>query len=55
METKGSPGFRFDPVDFVKKRGVQHREGEDYFRLLKALSNMYEKTSAMNKVYCVDY
>ena len=28
--TQGSPGSRADPVDFVKKRGVQHREGEDY-------------------------
>ena len=30
VETQGSPGSRVDPVDFVKKRGVQHREGEDY-------------------------
>ena len=30
METQGSPGSRIDPVDFVKKRGGQHREGEDY-------------------------
>ena len=32
MEAQGSPGSRVDPVDFVKKRGVQHREGEDYVR-----------------------
>ena len=32
METQGSPGSRVDPVDFVKKRCVQHREGEDYVR-----------------------
>ena len=51
METQGSPGSRVDPVDFVKKRGVQHREGETTSGLLKALSNMYEKPSAMNKVY----
>ena len=30
MKTQGSLGSRVDPVDFVKKRGVQHREGEDY-------------------------
>ena len=27
VETQGSPGSRVDPVDFVKKRGVQHCEG----------------------------
>ena len=32
VETQGSPGSRVDPVDFVKKRGVQHHEGEDYVR-----------------------
>ena len=32
METQGSLGSRVDLVDFVKKRGVQHREGEDYVR-----------------------
>ena len=32
VETQGSPGSRVNPVDFVKKRGVQHREGEDYVR-----------------------
>ena len=26
VETQGSPGSRVDPVDFVKKRGVQHCE-----------------------------
>ena len=51
METQGSPGSRVDPVDFVKKRGVQHREGEDYVWSVEGLSNMYEKPSAMNKVY----
>ena len=51
METQGSPGSRVDPDDFVKKRGVQHREGEDYVRSVEGLSNMYEKPSAMNKVY----
>ena len=30
VETQGSPGSRVNPVDFVKKRDVQHREGEDY-------------------------
>ena len=30
METQGSLGSRVDPVDFVKKRDVQHREGKDY-------------------------
>ena len=30
METQGPPGSRVVPVDFVKKRDVQHREGEDY-------------------------
>ena len=32
VENQGSACFRVDPVDFVKKRGVQHREGEDYIR-----------------------
>ena len=32
METQGSPGSRVDPVEFVKKHGVQYREGEDYVR-----------------------
>ena len=32
VETQGSSGSRVDLVDFVKKRGVQHREGEDYVR-----------------------
>ena len=32
VETQGSPRSRVDPVDFVKKRGIQHREGEDYVR-----------------------
>ena len=32
VETQGSPGSRVDPFDFVKKRGVQHREREDYVR-----------------------
>ena len=31
-ETQGSPGSRVDPLDFVKKRGIQHREGENYVR-----------------------
>ena len=35
VETQGSPGSRVDPDDFVKKRGVQHREGEDYVRSLE--------------------
>ena len=32
METQGSLGSRVDPIDFFKKRGVQHCEGEDYVR-----------------------
>ena len=32
VETQGSPGCRVDLVDFVKKCGIQHREGEDYVR-----------------------
>ena len=32
VETQGSPGSRVDLVDFVKKRNVQHREGQDYVR-----------------------
>ena len=32
VKTQGSPGSRVHPVDFVKKRGVKHREGEDYIR-----------------------
>ena len=32
MEAQGSSGSRVDLVDFVMKRGVQHREGEDYVR-----------------------
>ena len=32
MEAQGLPSSRVDPVDFVKKRGIQHREGEDYIR-----------------------
>ena len=32
VETQGSPGSRVDSVDFVKKHGVEHREGEDYVR-----------------------
>ena len=51
VETQGLPGSRVDPVEFVKNRGVQHREGEDYVRSVEGLSNMYEKPSAMNKVY----
>ena len=35
METQGSPGSRVDPVDFVKKRGVQHLEGEDYVQFVE--------------------
>ena len=30
--TQGSLGSRVDLVEFVKKCGVQHREGEDYVR-----------------------
>ena len=36
VETQGSPGSRVDPVNFVKKRGVQHREGEDYVRSVES-------------------
>ena len=32
MEPQGSLDSRVDPVDFVKKRGIQYREGEDYVR-----------------------
>ena len=32
VKTQGSLGSRVDSVNFVKKRGVQHREGEDYVR-----------------------
>ena len=32
VEDQGSLGSRVDLVDFVKKRGIQHREGEDYVR-----------------------
>ena len=32
MVGQRSPESRVDPVDFVKKCGVQHREGEDYVR-----------------------
>ena len=32
VKAQGSPGSRVDPVDFVKKRGIQHCEGEDYVR-----------------------
>ena len=35
--TQGSPGSRADPVDFVKKRGVQHREGKDYVRSVEGI------------------
>ena len=31
VETQGSLGARVDSVDFVKKLGVQHLEGEEYF------------------------
>ena len=37
VEIQGSPGSRVDPVDFVKKRGVQHREGEDYVRSIEGI------------------
>ena len=32
VEAQGSSGSRVDPVDFVKKHGVQHCEGQDYVR-----------------------
>ena len=46
MEAQESLGSRVDPVEFVKK--MWHSTSSDLF---KALSNMYEKPSAMNKVY----
>lgn len=51
MKTQGSTSSRFDPIEFVQKRGLQHREGEDDSRSDESIVNMYEKPSAMNKVY----
>ena len=51
METQGSPGSRVDPVDFVKNVAFNIVKENTTSGLLKALSNMYEKPSAMNTVY----
>ena len=50
MEAQGSSSLRFDPVDAVQKRGVQYYQGEDNITV-EGVVNMYEKSSAMNKVY----
>ena len=45
VETQGSPGSKVDPVDFVKKRGVQHREGEDYVLSVEGIVKYVWKTT----------
>ena len=37
VEAQGSPGSRVDLVALAKKRGVQHREGEDYVRSVEGI------------------
>ena len=44
MKTQGSPGSRVDLVDFVKKRSVQHRQGEDYIRSVEGTVKHVSKT-----------
>ena len=44
VENQGSPGSRVDLVDFVKKRGVQHLEGEDYVRSVEKTVKHVGKT-----------
>ncbi|WP_171903219.1 hypothetical protein, partial [Klebsiella pneumoniae] len=51
MEAQGSTSLRDDPVDAIQKRGFNIIKEKTTSDLLKALSNMYEKPSAMNKVY----
>ena len=51
LVSQGSPDSRVDPVDFVKKHAFNIVKEKTTSDLLKALSNMYEKPSAMNKIY----
>ena len=37
VEAQGSPSSRVDSVEFVKKCGIQHREGEDYIRSVEGI------------------
>ena len=49
VETQESAGSRVDPVDSVKKRGVQHREGEDYVRSVEGTVKHVWKTIGYEK------
>ena len=51
VETKGSPGSSVDLVDLSTNVAFNIVKEKTTSGLLKALSNMYEKPSAMNKVY----
>ena len=51
VETKGSPGSSVDLVDLSTNVAFNIVKEKTTSGLLKALSNMYEKSSAMNKVY----
>ena len=49
MEAQGSTSLRVDPVDTIRNVTFNIIKEKTMSDLLKALSNMYEKSLAMNK------
>ena len=44
VEAQGSLGLRVDPIDAVKKRGVQHHQGENDVRPIEGIVEYVRKT-----------